>query len=418
MSIIRHLKIQGGYPMELIQDSIQRFLVKMKDVGYSQSSIALATSILDKFKHAHPNDGQAPFDHSIVEPYISTQEKKFESDLLGKRTMQKTAWFIKKFRDFVDSGEINPDLYTKPQFPLEEGMESVIDSYVSEVSSNPKQKKSRAWAPKRYAFWLLQHNIHSFTDIKVEDLRQFIIDDTHNLKGKTIPNFRSELRRFHVWLYDHKYIDHTFEELFDFRAAIEHKIHPAILPDEVAKILEQVDRSTATGKRDYAMLMCGVILGLRGCDIIKLQRTDIDWRMGEIRIAQHKTGKPLALPLTTDVAEALKDYLLNGRPEFKEPYIFIRHSAPIGPFTRGSALNVIFQRYKKLAGSSVEGGFYSLRRALGKNLTVAEVPITTVAQVLGHTDIANTKQYIALDTDHLKICALSFDGIEPKGWLE
>jgi integrase len=60
--------------------------------------------------------------------------------------------------------------------------------------------------------------------------------------------------------------------------------------------------------------MLGVVLGLRACDVKALRLTDIDWRRGEICIVQHKTGKPLALPLTTDVGEALKDYILHARP--------------------------------------------------------------------------------------------------------
>lgn len=70
----------------------------------------------------------------------------------------------------------------------------------------------------------------------------------------------------------------------------------------------------------------------------------------------------------------------------------------------------------RMAGLDGPGGFYQLRRAEGKNLVVSGTPVTTVAQILGHTDITNTKQYIALDTASLKVCALSFDGIEPRGW--
>jgi site-specific recombinase XerD len=69
----------------------------------------------------------------------------------------------------------------------------------------------------------------------------------------------------------------------------------------------------------------------------------------------------------------------------------------------------------KQAGVEGEGGFYQLRRAQGKNLVVSGVPVTTVSQVLGHTDISNTKQYIALDTCSLKVCALDFSGIRPRG---
>jgi len=141
-------------------------------------------------------------------------------------------------------------------------------------------------------------------------------------------------------------------------------------------------------------------------------------RRGEIRIAQHKTGKPLALPLTTDVGEALKDYIINGRPKFDDPHVFLSHQAPIRPIKAGSSFGSAYTKYMKSAGINGKGGFYQLRRAVGKNLVVAGVPVTTVSQVLGHTDISNTKQYIALDTRNLKVCALDFDGIRPRRWSE
>ena len=402
--------------METIQDSVRRFLDKMKDVGYSAKSISYASAALYNLIVAHPDGAEGPVNRDIAEKHICDIENAMKDDAVGNWVMSKNVWFVRKFLDFLETGIINADHYTKPLLPLEEGFASVIQQYVDDVSTNNQQKKSRAWAPKRYAFWLSNHGLHSFSDTQVTDLRQFLIEDTKNLKSKTVPNFRSELRRFHIWLYDHGYIPNTYEALFDFKVAIENKIHPAVLPDDAASVLSQVDRTTAIGKRDYSMILCGIVLGLRGCDVVRLKLTDIDWRQGEIRIAQHKTGKPLALPLTADVAEALKDYILTGRPDTDYPNVFLRHSTPVCPFSSGRVAGRVFSDYKKKAGLDFDGSYYSARRAVGKNLVVAGVPVTTVAQVLGHTDISNTKQYIALDTSHLKICALGFDGIMPRRW--
>jgi site-specific recombinase XerD len=402
--------------METIQDSVHRFLDKMKDVGYSAKSISYASAALYNLIVAHPDGAEGPVNRDIADKHICDIENAMKDDAVGNWVMSKNVWFVRKFLDFLETGIINADHYTKPLLPLEEGFASVIQQYVDDVSTNNQQKKSRAWAPKRYAFWLSNHGLHSFSDTQVTDLRQFLIEDTKNLKSKTVPNFRSELRRFHIWLYDHGYIPNTYEALFDFKVAIENKIHPAVLPDDAASVLSQIDRTTAIGKRDYVMILCGIVLGLRGCDVIRLKLTDIDWRQGEIRIAQHKTGKPLALPLTADVAEAMKDYILNGRPDTEYSNVFLRHSTPICPFSSGKIVGRIFSDYKKKAGLDFDGSYYSARRAVGKNLVTAGVPVTTVAQVLGHTDISNTKQYIALDTPHLKICALGFDGIMPRRW--
>jgi len=45
-------------------------------------------------------------------------------------------------------------------------------------------------------------------------------------------------------------------------------------------------------------------------------------------------------------------------------------------------------------------------------MIIDDVSVITVAQALGHRAIDSTKQYISLDSLHLKECALDFSGIE------
>ena len=59
-----------------------------------------------------------------------------------------------------------------------------------------------------------------------------------------------------------------------------------------------------------------------------------------------------------------------------------------------------------------------MSRGLGdvyKRQVVAGIPVTTVSQVLGHSGIDPTKQYISLDSVHLKECALDLNGFMPEG---
>ena len=114
--------------------------------------------------------------------------------------------------------------------------------------------------------------------------------------------------------------------------------------------------------------------------------------------------------------EALKEYILNGRPDSSSEFIFLRAMHPYLPFNKTVALTHLWSGYQKKAGIeryAHDGkGFHALRRTLGKELTLAEVPVTTTAQILGHRSMDSSKQYISLDSYHLKECALDFSGIE------
>ena len=404
--------------MKTIQNSVQQYMDEMSRVGYSVYSMDIASAALSRLAHYHTDNNCIQLDTRLTEVYIAGIQEKLDPDALGHHFAHEHVRFIRKYQEYCITGVITAERFTIPKLPFPDIFSDVIGCYVNETAKNDQQRKSRAWAPKRYAYWLSQHDIASFTGAQVTDLRLFIMEDTGKLKSKTVPTFRSEMRRFYVWLFEHGYSQSAYTEFFDFKVAIENKIHLAPIPDDVAKVISEIDRDTPLGKRNYAAILLGVVLGLRACDVISLLLTEIDWRQGELRIVQKKTRKPLALPLTTDVGEALKDYILNGRPDFDDPHVFLRHMSPIGPFKSSSIFGGAYTAYMKKAGVKGEGGFHQLRRAVGKNLVVSGTPVTMVSQVLGHTDISNTKQYIALDTGNLKVCALDFDGIRPGRWDE
>jgi integrase len=196
-------------------------------------------------------------------------------------------------------------------------------------------------------------------------------------------------------------------------------MYPAARQDEIAAVLAQIDRSTITGKRDYAVITLGVVTGLRAVDVKNLKLSDIDWLRGEIKIIQSKTENANVLPLTTDVGKAVKDYILHARPNSDCDNVFIRLYPPFVAVKDAWSIGDIWDRYRKRAGLSREAfdgkGFHSLRRALGKSMITAGVAVTTTAQVLGDRDFNSVKKYISLDSEHLAECALDFSGIEFSG---
>ena len=149
-----------------------------------------------------------------------------------------------------------------------------------------------------------------------------------------------------------------------------------------------------------------------------LKLSDVDWKKGEIRIVQAKTGKPLVFPLTKDIGESIRDYILNGRQDTVSDTIFLRQHAPFQAFASGVAIGGIYDEYRKKAGLSREPfdgkGFHSLRRTLGTNLVTSGIHVTTVAQILGHGVVDSTQKYVSLDSHHLSEVALDFTGIEPE----
>jgi integrase len=177
---------------------------------------------------------------------------------------------------------------------------------------------------------------------------------------------------------------------------------------EIARLLNEPNRETAVGKRNYAMMLLAVQTGLRACDVVNLKRENIDWRAKEIRIVQQKTGKSLSLPLEPESGNAIADYLLNARPKSDLSYIFLRHAGAPRPIGSRGASSIV-TRYLRRAGIVSDiprRGFHSFRRSFGTRLLQNEIPLELLRQLLGHSKIDSLKPYLSVDEQGLKNCAL------------
>jgi integrase len=162
------------------------------------------------------------------------------------------------------------------------------------------------------------------------------------------------------------------------------------------------------------MILLAAVTGLRSVDIRELSLSSIKWSCGEIRIIQEKTGNALALPLTTDTGKAIREYIINGRPKSSSDKVFLSALAPFGELRKGTPSSML-RRYCVKAGLMKKWGFHSLRRSIATNMVISGVSVITVAQELGQRSINSTKQYISLDSENLKECALDFNSIRIGG---
>ena len=174
--------------------------------------------------------------------------------------------------------------------------------------------------------------------------------------------------------------------------------------------MEAVDRSSAKGKRDYAILLLACRLGLRAGDIRTLKLDQLHWEDSTIEVTQSKTGMPLSLPLTNEVGEALIDYLKSGRPQTAHREVFLKVNPPFDPFMGNTNLHHIVRYWRQLAGirfrTPQKRGIHSLRHTLATRLLEKGTPFTTIAEILGHTSLESTRIYAKADVEALRSVAL------------
>jgi site-specific recombinase XerD len=259
-----------------------------------------------------------------------------------------------------------------------------------------------------------QRGLSALEQLTAGDIHDFTAGLTH-LKPRTRHHYGYVLRSFLRWARAQGALG------LDLSAAIMKPIvyrHSALirpLPTEaVGRLLKAVDRSQPLGKRDYAMLLLACRYGLRVGDIRRLRLEDIRWREKLICLQQAKTGRGLTLPLLDDVAEALVDYLRDGRPTSAAREIFVRHQAPheaFGPDNNFYDVMTRCLRRAQLNPPPGQRGFHSLRHTLAVRMLAHDQSLKTIADVLGHASTESTFIYVKSDVGGLRKAALSWRGL-------
>lgn len=186
--------------------------------------------------------------------------------------------------------------------------------------------------------------------------------------------------------------------------------------DEINSVFSVIDRSSEIGARDYAIILLALGTGLRGCDIARLRKDEIDWHGCSVFVMQKKTGNPLHLPLGGETMNAIADYILKFRPESMEPYVFLTTDCPPRVLSR-CTLYKRLKKYKTLAGVAPRErqGFHSLRRTFATGLSSSEVDISTISSLMGHGDIDEDRPYLTYDEEQMAFVAMGCGSVPLSG---
>lgn len=154
-------------------------------------------------------------------------------------------------------------------------------------------------------------------------------------------------------------------------------------------LLRSCDRRTPIGRRDYAVLLVLLRLGLRAGEVAALRLDEIDWRAGEL-VVHGKGGCLDRLPLPADAGEAIAAYLQRGRPRVARRELFLRALAPLTGLERGG-VSTIVRRACVRAGIAPVGA-HRLRHTLACELLAAGVALAGIGEVLRHRSASSTRQ--------------------------
>jgi site-specific recombinase XerD len=250
-----------------------------------------------------------------------------------------------------------------------------------------------------------------FEELYAHDISKFVLRYAHTMSSGRAQTMVNALRSFF------RFLRRRGEIAIDLAATVPtvakwqfSEIPKYLQSEQVKHILESCDRSTETGKRNYAILLLMSRLGLRAGEIVHMELDDILWEAGEI-IVRGKNSRQEKLPLPHDVGQAIATYLRDVRPHCSSRRLFIKMVAPLRGFSSSVTVCTIVRDALARADINTDfKGAHLFRHTLATNMLRGGATITEIAEILRHQNPNATEIYAKVDFASLRTIVQPWPG--------
>ena len=264
----------------------------------------------------------------------------------------------------------------------------------------------------RFFRFLISEKISSFQAVSAEALIAFNLSDKHlSSEGKNACNAR--IRRFLRYLYRENIIENQhLPQVLGYSAVKTERMITVLTAEELSHIRSYIaEASTPIQLQDSAVMLLGTEMGIRGCDIVRLKISDINFKNRTVRFIQVKTGVEIQLAMPISVGNAVFKYLKSGRPkECSSDLLFVSLKAPHKPLLR----NICYDALKRiLPQRSVPGsGFHVTRKTFSTHKLQRGIPPERISSAIGQRSVKSLTPYLSLDGERLSMCPLSLESLD------
>lgn len=288
----------------------------------------------------------------------------------------------------------------KDHINIHQDNEKLLDAFVS-------AKKVEGCSDKTLAYYrsTIEHLFEAIDimacHIETSDIRQYLVDYQEKKKSSkvTIDNMRRIFSSFFAWLEDEDYIGKSPVRRI-------HKVKTDILVKDVLtdEQLEQL-RDNCTEKRDLAMIDLLSSTGIRVGELVKLNRSDIDFQERQC-VVFGKGSKERIVYFNARTKLHLQNYI-RGRSDNEEA-LFVSLSAPHTRLTINGVEKRIKTLGKRINIPKVHP--HKFRRTMATMAIDKGMPIEQVQKLLGHGRIDTTLRYAIVSQNNVKLAHKKYLG--------
>lgn len=385
-------------------EKIGNLLIKaLENANYNESTVFNYKGVLRRFKTFCDESGTEEYSPEIGSEYANA----LISPKTGKYSPQRhfsQMRFIRFLDSYVENGFfIFGDMKRGRLKPSNISFMAEYEKFQSFLRSEYENENTihyYEYGMYRLAQFMDETGVGNLKSLKPDFIMKYFMQTKEARKRAVLCELRCIFR----------YLDR--DDLVDAIAGIHAPRRIRIIPmltEREQKSLQTIIESEDFPKRDRAIIMLGLTSGMRAIDVINLKLSDINWTDETISFRQSKTGNYVYLPLISSVGNAIVEYITIERPDVRSEYLFLSETIPHLPLQDHSSCYYIVKRCFEKAGIEKKNrifGMHMLRHNVASTMVRNEVPIETIAAILGHSTPDSTDIYITTDEERLKSCVL------------
>lgn len=384
----------GRYPVRVsgpLALSVHPFRLELVRRGFTPRSSQDHAYVLADLSRWLEREGLAPGQLTAerVGEFVQARRNAGHRRWLTDRSLQLMLGFLR------DAGAVPPQEHGPVGGPVEGVLEEFRSYLLRERRLGERTVRGRVDVARKFLTAQLVEGRLRLDRLGPESVAGFIQDTSKRYATGSMKVVTSSLRALLRFLFVTATLDRDLAAAVPSVAGWRLSRLPAgATADAVPVLLENCDRTTALGRRDFAILLLMARLGLRAVEVTRLCLEDVDWRGGEL-VVRGKGGRVDRMPLPADVGAALADWLRHGRRPSAFREVFLRTIGPDAPMARQSVV-MVPRCASRRAGIPVVAA-HQLRHRAACQVLAGGGTLGEVAQLLRHHGEDTTAIYAKVD---------------------
>ena len=308
-------------------------------------------------------------------------------------------WGCKMAKDELEKLNMNPNfqkIETTKQLVLKQSnLEDLFKQFIIFIDASPNTIRTYRGSLKQWFIYLRQNQIVQPTAETVRQYRDYLQEN--GKKPTTVKNYIIAVKRFFQWTEEAGLYPNIAKHIKSGRLSKNFK-RDYLTGSQSRQILAHIDQSTIKGKRDYAMLVTMLTMGLRTIEVTRANIEDIRTKGNTTVLYVQGKGhdeKDDLIRMPQHVESAIRDYLsVRKAKDLSEP-LFVstsNHNAN-GRMTTRSIRRIVKTAFISAGYDSPCLTAHSTRHTAATLSLLNGATLQQTQELLRHKNIGTTEIY-------------------------